>query len=176
MAVRKKTIPRPGPALRGLPGRLHDCAKDQGYLTHGQQKVLAQKAGIDPGHLSRLLNVNNPTAKSKKTRENDLSGIRAETVIRLADALDVNPGWLLANQLPKRAARRATPLGLINVEGMPPIGEADEFGVGPNDLLDKLVSIAEQLRSSPLLHLVRGSADANTGGGPPGESGPKTRK
>lgn len=57
-----------------------------GWPERGQQAELARRSGLSPGQVSAIL--------SKERSE----GIQASMVLRIADAMEVNPGWLLSGR------------------------------------------------------------------------------
>jgi transcriptional regulator with XRE-family HTH domain len=80
---RKKPTPAP-PELLRLPTRLK-YARERAGLSGA---ALAKKAGIDPAQVSRYENPESGRA----------AGIEAATLIRLAQALGVPVGWLVADE------------------------------------------------------------------------------
>jgi transcriptional regulator with XRE-family HTH domain len=78
---RKKQTPTP-PELLTLPSRLRYARERAGLTGVG----LAQAADVDPAQVSRYENAER------------LSGVEAATLIRLARALGVPVGWLVADE------------------------------------------------------------------------------
>lgn len=70
--------------LRGLPTRLADA------MVGLEGKDVAETSGVDASVISRILN------------GRSLTGVYADTVLKLARALDVSPGWLLCGDGLKR--------------------------------------------------------------------------
>jgi transcriptional regulator with XRE-family HTH domain len=81
----KQTAPM-APALEGLPERLRQAREDLGLGCN----ELDRKASVGGGMVSRIEN-------GKK-----LSGVAGNVLLRLADALGVRSGWLLAGEKPIR--------------------------------------------------------------------------
>jgi transcriptional regulator with XRE-family HTH domain len=69
--------------LLKLPERLTKAMKAKGFGERGGKSRLAKKAKMSPGHLSALLD------------NQRVGGVQAALVIRIANALEVNAGWLL---------------------------------------------------------------------------------
>lgn len=92
----KKQARKPTPdAMRGFPERLTEAVRDSGQT----DAAIAEASGVDAGGISRW------------KRGQRYAGIDAATVVRLAAALDVRVGWLLAGETPKTAG--ALPAVLI---------------------------------------------------------------
>lgn len=92
MATKKSTATKqarkPAPkAVLDLPGRLEQAMDFRKYpKDRGRYAKLAKTADVSAGQISAIVN---------KKR---LDGITAATVVTLADALKVNPGWLLTGR------------------------------------------------------------------------------
>lgn len=98
----------PPEQLRGFPGRLRE-AMDEANL-NGKQ--LAELSGITAGQISRWLH-------GKR-----VAGIQAGVGIRVAMALNVRVGWLLAGEEPKRPSPRSIPVYAESPEAILALGEA----------------------------------------------------
>jgi transcriptional regulator with XRE-family HTH domain len=102
---KKKPVPRaaqdrkpPPPVLIKMPERIAEALKDKGW----NRSRLATELDMNRGHLSGM------------TSGKRVGGISAAWVIRIAEKLNVNPGWLLAANGPKRG-----PSSIILFEGTP---------------------------------------------------------
>lgn len=114
MTGRSKRTPRGvHPDLQGLPARLVEA------LAGREQKWLSKHSGVDEGGISRLL------------RGLSLTGVTADTILRLARALGVSPGWLLSGDgLREGVWIQVDPSSVARLQGKPqpgtPVG--DESG------------------------------------------------
>jgi transcriptional regulator with XRE-family HTH domain len=102
MARARKTDPpkprEPHPDLEGFPYRLAEALRGR------EQKWLAERSQVDKAGISRML------------RGEALVGIPGDTIIRLARALGVSTGWLLAGDGPKAWVYRAAEPGEMQAE------------------------------------------------------------
>ena len=99
MAARKVDAVRTvAPEWRGFPGRLR-YAIDQRIAEDSTltQNRIAEKAGVDSGNLSKIVN-------GEKA-----AGVTANTVLMLARALRVRPAWLLTGEEPSGLSDAQTP-------------------------------------------------------------------
>ena len=86
-ATKKKPERKPPPKeIRDIPSRIEEARVELGWPDHGWQARLAQESKLSPGQISAIMS----EARSK--------GIQAAMVVRIADALGVNPGWLLTGR------------------------------------------------------------------------------
>lgn len=87
---RTKEIPL---EMAGLPVRLAEAMKVRG-VERGTQ--LAKMADVDQATVSRLVLTSGGRPIEPRADAPRLAGIQAQVVLRLANALDVHVGWLLA--------------------------------------------------------------------------------
>lgn len=80
-----RTPKTPHPDIEGLRFRLEEA------LGKNEQKWLAEHSGVEASTITRII------------KGQALVGVPGDTIVRLARALGVSPGWLLAGDGPKRA-------------------------------------------------------------------------
>lgn len=84
--TRKHNRRPPLEEIMDLPRRIRDAMAAQGWAGRGGQAQLAAAAGLSAGQLSAILS-------GERT-----PGVQAALIVVLADALQVNPGWLLTGR------------------------------------------------------------------------------
>lgn len=107
--AKKPAKRRPLPAsMKGFPSRLSEAIEEDGR----PDREIAEAADVDAGGLSRW------------KRGQRFQGIDAASVVRVAKALGVRVGWLLAGEEPKRSRSSSIPAVIERPASVDDVGES----------------------------------------------------